>query len=98
MATEFQCENMEDMVYIIEGKEFKYSECEVISEKESKFKPMLNLVLRSREGFYADINVQSSDGEFRKEAIKRGAYDGKLCGEETAKAFASYADAFSTKS
>ena len=98
MATEFQCENMDDMVYVIEGKEFKYSECDVLSERDSEFKPMLDIILRSAEGFYADINVQSSDRKFGKAAIRRGTYDGKLCDEETAKTFAGYARAFSNKS
>ena len=98
MATEFQCENIDDMVYVIEGKVFKYSECDVLSERESEFKPMLDIILRSAEGFYADINVQPSNREFGKAAIRRGIYDGKLCDEATAKTFAGYAQAFSTNS
>jgi len=88
MSIKFKCENIEDMTFNIEGKEFKYSECEILSERQVEIAPEFEIILKSKDGNYAEISVLSSKNERGKENITTGTYDGALRDQETAENFA----------
>ncbi len=94
MTTEFECASFDELVLIIEGIEFKYSECKVLSERESKRFPNVELVLKSPCGHFAEALVSSRDAEVGKSNIVRGEYDGLLIDEDVALSLAKLAKSY----
>jgi hypothetical protein len=94
MTTEFECASFDELVLIIKDIEFKYSECKVMSEKESKRFPHVELILKSPCGHFAEALVTSHDPEVGKENIVRGEYDGLLIEEDVALSLAKLANSY----
>jgi hypothetical protein len=94
MTTKFECTSFDELVLIIEGIEFKYSECQVMSERESKRFPNVELVLKSPCGHFAEALVSSQDSDVGKSNIVRGEYDGLLIEEDVALSLAKLAKSY----
>lgn len=94
MTTEFECTSFDELVLIIKDVEFKYSECKVMSERESKRFPNVELVLKSPCGHFAEVLVSSHDSEVGKSNIVRGEYDGLLIDEDVALSLAKLANSY----
>ena len=84
MATEFTCNAFEEIVFNIDGTEFKYSECQIMSETENKRFPNIEIVIKSPSGDCAEVVVTSHDKAVGKSNIVRGTYDGGLLDEDVA--------------
>lgn len=84
MATEFTCDAFEEIVFNIDGLEFIYSECQVMSEIEHKRFPNVEMVIKSPNGEFAEIVVTSHDKAVGKSNIVRGTYDGGVLDEDVA--------------
>ena len=94
MATEFECTSFDDLVFIIGGIEFKYSDCEVLSEREHKKYPHVELMLKSPCGHYAELLVTSHDKEPSKDNFVRGEYDGLVLDEDVVLSMAKLAKSY----
>lgn len=84
MKFEFTCDFFDDLIFIIESKEFRYKECEILAERESKAISVIDLVLKSPTGDYTEIIVRSSNSATGKDNFKNGYYVGQLVSPEYA--------------
>lgn len=94
MATAFENTSFDDLLLIIGGVEFKYSECKVLSEREHKKFPHVELILESPCGHFAEVLVTSHDKEPGKDNIVRGEYDGLLVDQDVALSLSKLAKAY----
>ena len=94
MKIEFECEKFDDLVFTVEGLEFRYTECLVLAERASKVIPIIDLVLKSPEGKYAEVIVRSHDQSVGKENIYRGYYVAELIGGSYAEESATLINVF----
>ena len=94
MTTEFECASFDDLVLVIGDIEFKYFECEIMSERANKRFPNVELILKSPCGYFAEALVSSHDSKVGKENIVRGEYDGLLIEEDVALSLAKLANAY----
>ena len=94
MVTEFECNAFDELVFSIDGVEFKYSECTVMSEVEQKRFANVELILKAPCGTFAEVVVSSSDKEVGKSNIFRGTYDGDVLEEDVAIGMSRLANGF----
>lgn len=84
MKIEFECDSFENLTFIVQGHEFKYASCHVMAERDSKALPVVDLVLKSLEGKFAEVIVRSHDTQMGKENFRRGFYVAELVSAEYA--------------
>ena len=93
MKMEFSCDSFDELEFLVGSREFKYKECEVLAERDSKAIPVIDLVLKSPTGDYAEI-IDRSSGSTGKENFKQGYYVGELISPEYAIESADLINAF----
>jgi hypothetical protein len=84
----FKCTSFNELVFLIDDIEFKYSECKVMSEKEHKKYAHVELILKSPCGHYAEVLVTSDGKKPGKRNIVSGEYDGMVVDQDVATAIA----------
>jgi|TARA_B110000503_G_scaffold53778_1_gene86334 hypothetical protein len=92
--TKFKCASFDNLIFVVDDIEFKYSECKVMSEKEHPKYAHVELILKSPCGNYAEVLVTSDGDKPGKSNIVSGEYDGMLIDQSVATALTKLNHAF----
>tara|TARA_B110000503_G_scaffold86390_1_gene131518 strand:+ start:165 stop:518 length:354 start_codon:yes stop_codon:yes gene_type:complete len=92
--TKFKCTSFDELIFVVDDIEFKYSECKVMSEKEHPKYAHVELILKSPCGHYAEVLVTSDGEKPGKNNIVSGEYNGMLVDQSVATALAKLFKAF----
>lgn len=94
MKTNFNCKSFEDIIFSIGSEEFKYKECEILAERIGQAVPVIDIVLKSPKGLYAEIIVRSNSPSTKKVDFVQGYYVGQIVSNEYATESAALTNAF----